>query len=106
MRLKDFVNSIDHKTPEIILKQVSVKDLKEHRDKTISFNVGAWRRLEGARLEGVGVYEGNLMLLLSKDGEVFGLDWCDGFGVTLCEYIPPEPLIYGGNVVSTDIDEY
>ena len=99
MRLKDFVKSIDAKTPETIIKQVSLKEIKEHPDKAISFNAKAWLVLEDAKLEGVGIYNNNLMLLFSKDGEVFGLDWCDGFGATLCEYIPSEPIIYGGNVI-------
>lgn len=94
LRLKDFVQSIDEKTPENIIKQLTVKETKEDKTKSLSFNATLWLFLEGAKVEGVGVYNGNLTLFLSKDGDVFGLDWCDGFGATLCEYLPPEPLIY------------
>ena len=100
MRLKDFINSIDDKTPQMTIRQKSIEELKK-ADTRFSFNCIAWLILEGAKIEGVWLNHNCLTLLFSKDGQVFGLDWYDGFGATLCEYIPPEPLVYGDNVVST-----
>lgn len=102
MRIKDFIKSIYTNTPENLIRQLSLQEIKESPEKRLSFNAAAWLFLEGAKVEGVGIYEDNLMLLFSKDGKVYGLDWTDGYGVTLCEYIPPEPLVYGGNVISAD----
>ena len=101
MRLKDFIQSIDDKTPVMIIRQRSIEQLQKG-DVKISLNCCLWRVLEGAKLEGIGGTDKGLSLLFSKDGQVFGLDWYDGCGATLCEYIPPEPLVYGDNVVSTD----
>ncbi len=42
--------------------------------------------LEGAKLARTFVYEKALMMIFLKGGKIYGLDWCDGHGVTLCEY--------------------
>lgn len=91
-KLKDFMMSIDKNTPKNIISQLSLQDIEKYPAKSFSFNALAWHFWKGATVEHVGVYEGNLMLLLSKGGCVFGLNWRDGFGATLCEYLPPEPL--------------
>ena len=86
--LEDFLDGIDQNTPEKIILQTSTEELKDPVQQ-IMHNVKARGILEGAALARAFSWEKGLMLLFLKNGKIYGLDWCDGYGVTICEHISP-----------------
>lgn len=91
MRTSDFIESIDEKTPENIITKIAVEDTAKQQ-KRLKFNFIANKILEGAKLESARIADKSLWIIFSKDGEIFSLDWQDGYGAMLSEFIPPEPL--------------
>ena len=86
--LENFLDSIDDTTPEKIILQASKETLKDPVQQIMQ-NVKMRGFLEGATLARTFSWEKGLMLIFIKNGKIYGLDWCDGHGVTLCEYISP-----------------
>lgn len=85
VELEEFLDSIDNDTPEKIILQISKEDLK-NPVKSIVGNAQMKVILEGATLARTFSSKEGLMLILLKDSKIYGLDWMDGYGVTLCEY--------------------
>ncbi len=97
MKLEDFVASIDQNTPEKIIAQISVEETVpknggHFNGKCFAFSSTAWFCLEGAKVESIAVVKKAVVIIFSRGSHVYGLDWEDGFGATLCEYYPPEEL--------------
>ena len=95
MTISEFVQSINHTTPEKILVKADSEELK-HWSGKLRVCAQLLRALHGAKIENVAATEISLVLTLSNNGKVYLLDGCkygDYFGVTLAEMIPPEPLV-------------
>lgn len=91
MTHKEFVNSIDEKTPEKILFQVPL-DTLENKLSMVMFNAQARLILENSVLEGLYFDEKSLMLILRKGEKIFQIDMSKDFGVTLAEILPTEKI--------------
>lgn len=91
MTHKEFVNSIDEKTPEKILFQVPL-DTPENKLSMVMFNAQARLILENSVLEGLYFDEKSLMLILRKGEKIFQIDMSKDFGVTLAEILPTEKI--------------
>lgn len=100
MTHKEFVNSIDEKTPEKILFQVPL-DTLENKLSMVMFNAQARLILENSVLEGLYFDEKSLMLILRKGEKIFQIDMSKDFGVTLAEILPTDrlkKLIFGTQI--------
>lgn len=93
MTVREFVDSINEKTPSGIIFFASLKQLEE-ADWRISREALAWLMLEGAKVEAIHFDKNCMMIWYSKKGDVYCLEWVDGCGVALSEFYPPEPLVY------------
>lgn len=97
MKLEDFVASIDKNTPEKIIAKISVEETDPKNGgyftaESFAFSNSAWFCLEGAKVESIAIVKKAVVIIFSRGSHVYGLDWQDGFGATLCEYYPPEEL--------------
>ena len=91
MTYKEFVDSIDEKTPEKILFQVPL-DTLQNKLSRLMFNAQARLILENSVIEGLYFDETCLMLILRKGEKFFQIDMCKDFGVTLAEILPTEKI--------------